>query len=88
MTLLDSSQVSDRCPLGYLFIHPTGGIRVCEIRFVSTDESEETCSDIPMPKRSNDPCVSSLLATSIPHRYYEISYMRVVANTREATRDV
>ena len=33
------TQVSDRCPLGYLFIYPTGRIRVCKMRFVSTGEN-------------------------------------------------
>ena len=33
------TQVSDRCPLGYLFIYPTARIRVCETKFVSTGEN-------------------------------------------------
>ena len=31
--------MSDCCPLGYLFIYPTGRIRVCKIRFVNTGEN-------------------------------------------------
>ena len=31
--------MSDRCPLGDLFIFPTGRMRICKIRFVSTGEN-------------------------------------------------
>ena len=39
LTLAHWTPVCNRCPLGYLFIHPTGRKKVCEIRFVSTGEN-------------------------------------------------
>ena len=41
LTLAHWTPVCNRCHLGYLFIHPTGRKRVCEIRFVSTGENWE-----------------------------------------------
>ena len=37
----DLGTLDSGCPLGYLFIHPTGRKRVCEIRFVSSGENWE-----------------------------------------------
>ena len=39
LNLAHWTPVSNRCSLGYLFIHPTSRKRVCGIKFVSTGEN-------------------------------------------------